>query len=77
MELELRFEVDSNGIAYTYLDDRVKGTLNFSDVQVLARELRSIPDNSVYLETGSYLGCSAILAASMNCCDRVSDWNAL
>lgn len=66
MDLTLEFEVDSNGIAYTYAN-KVKGMLNRSDVANIINEAKKLPiDNAaVYLETGSFLGCSAVIVASV------------
>ena len=55
------YEVDDNGIAYTYFKG-VKGTLNFNDTKTLVEEITK-NNPSVYVETGSYLGCSATIAA--------------
>lgn len=59
--MELQFEVDDKGMAFTYVNG-VKGTLNAMDTQVLLSEMSKIPVNGKYAETGSYLGCSAVLA---------------
>lgn len=66
MELDLNFEVDPNGIAYTYANG-VKGTLNYMDVANIINEAKKLPvDNAaVYLETGSFLGCSSVIVASV------------
>lgn len=58
---EIRFEVDENGIAYTYING-IKGTLNYYDTKTLIHEIVQ-KDPSVYVETGSYLGCSSVIAA--------------
>lgn len=59
--MNVDYEVDKNGIAYTYING-VKGTLNYYDTQTLIHEI-SKKDPSVYVETGSYLGCSSVIAA--------------
>lgn len=58
---EIRFEVDENGIAYTYING-IKGTLNYYDTETLIHEIVQ-NDPSVYVETGSYLGCSSVISA--------------
>ena len=50
-----------NGIAYTYING-VKGTLNYYDTCALLKEI-SLANPKVYIETGSYLGCSSILVS--------------
>ncbi len=66
-EVELKFEVDSNGIGYTYMNGSVKGTLTQMDVMCILKTAKKFlneeESSSVYLETGSYLGCSAVLIA--------------
>lgn len=59
--MDLNFTVDSNGIAYTFVNG-VKGTLNQNDTLALMSEYHKLPVNSLYIETGSYLGCSSVLA---------------
>lgn len=59
--MKLDFEVDNNGIAFTYVNN-VKGTLNETDVKVLVEHYKNLPFGSKYLEIGSYLGCSSIIA---------------
>ena len=49
------------GIAFTYVNG-VKGTLNQCDVNVLLNHYNNLPFNSKYLELGSYLGCSSVMA---------------
>ena len=51
-----------DGIAYTWVND-VKGTLREMDYQILKNLAMSIPRNGIYVETGSYLGCSALTVA--------------
>ena len=51
-----------NGIAYTSVNG-TRGTLNFYDAQTIINEAKKIPENGRYIETGSYLGCSALLVA--------------
>jgi hypothetical protein len=58
--MKLDFEV-IDGIAFTYVNS-VKGTLNQMDVKVLLNYYNTLPFNSKYLEIGSYLGCSSVLA---------------
>lgn len=59
--MDLKFEVDDKDMAFTYVNG-VKGTLNQNDTNVLLSEMSKIPVNGRYAETGSYLGCSAVLA---------------
>ena len=59
--MDLKFEVTDDGMAYTYVNG-VKGTLNESDTNVLLNHYIQLPMNSKYVETGSYLGCSGVLA---------------
>ena len=59
--MDLKFEVTDDGMAYTYVND-VKGTLNEADTNVLLNHYIQLPMNSKYIETGSYLGCSGVLA---------------
>ena len=66
MSIELRFEYDEEtGMAYTYVNgDDVKGTLNRMDTLCIVETAQKyLNDGGVYLETGSYLGCSSILVA--------------
>jgi hypothetical protein len=50
------------GIAYTFVNG-VRGTLNQMDARTLIEHAKALPDGGRYLETGSYLGCSALLIA--------------
>jgi predicted O-methyltransferase YrrM len=59
--MDLKFEVTDDGMAYTYVNN-VKGTLNEADTNVLLNHYIQLPMNSKYVETGSYLGCSGVLA---------------
>lgn len=59
--MDLKFEVTDDGMAYTYVNG-VKGTLNEADTNVLLNHYIQLPMNSKYVETGSYLGCSGVLA---------------
>ena len=59
--MDLKFEVDDDGMAYTYVNG-VKGTLNETDTNVLLNHYIQMPMNSKYVETGSYMGCSGVLA---------------
>lgn len=67
MSIELKFEYDEEtGMAYTYVNgDEVKGTLNrFDTLCIVETAQKYLSDEGcVYLETGSYLGCSSILVA--------------
>jgi hypothetical protein len=58
---DIRFDVQ-DGIAYTLVNG-VRGTLNQSDARALIEHARALPEGGRYLETGSYLGCSALLVA--------------
>lgn len=60
--MELKFDVDEQGVAYTYVNG-VKGTLRQMDFQILKQFTESIPTGGRYVETGSYLGCSSVIAA--------------
>ena len=59
--MDLKFEVDDKDMAFTYVNG-VKGTLNKMDTNILLSEMSAVPVNGKYAETGSYLGCSAVLA---------------
>lgn len=72
-----------DGIAITEING-TKGTLNFFDTQALINLAKEIPENGKYVETGSYLGCSAlIIAHASNNATLwahdlwVNDWNEL
>jgi hypothetical protein len=52
-----------NGSAYTCIKG-VTGTLNIYDAWELVQHAREIPKGGRYLETGSYLGCSAMIIAT-------------
>ncbi len=49
-------------IAYTRIKG-VYGTLNVHDARELLQHARDIPRGGRYIETGSYLGCSAMIVA--------------
>jgi hypothetical protein len=49
-----------NGIAYTFING-TRGTLNHVDALTILDASRRMPDGGVYLETGSYLGCSPLM----------------
>lgn len=51
-----------DGVAYTSVNG-VLGTLNNCDMQTLVDCAQKLGNESKYLETGSYLGCSALLVA--------------
>jgi hypothetical protein len=53
--------VDENDNALTNLNG-VIGTLTAHDTYVLKHYMSEAKPNSLYVETGSYLGCSGILA---------------
>lgn len=53
-------EID--GICYTLVNG-VKGTLNGFDAFTLIEHANEIPNGGRYVETGSYLGCSALIVA--------------
>lgn len=59
---KINYEVD-NGMAFTIINEKIKGRLNVNDTQVLMEHFKNLNEKSKYVETGSYLGCSAILAA--------------
>jgi predicted O-methyltransferase YrrM len=54
--------VVENGIAYTYVNG-VPGTLNYYDTIALLATTQKLTAKDKYVETGSYLGCSALLVA--------------
>jgi predicted O-methyltransferase YrrM len=58
-DIEMRPE---EGISYAFIKG-VRGTLNPKDVEVIAKSAIDMPPNGRYLETGSYLGCSALIVA--------------
>lgn len=58
--MELKYD-EVNGIAYTYING-VKGTLRPVDAKLIRDLAIQIPMNGTYVETGSYLGCSSIIA---------------
>jgi predicted O-methyltransferase YrrM len=62
MEKDIKYYCEEDGVAITEIKG-TKGTLNFYDTQVLIEFAKNIPQNGRYLETGSYLGCSALLVA--------------
>lgn len=59
--MDLTFQITDDGMAYTHING-VKGTLNEADTNVLLNHYIQLPMNSKYVETGSYLGCSGVLA---------------
>ena len=59
--MKITYHIDENDMAFTYLNG-VKGTLNRSDVEVLMHHMSELNKDSTYVETGSYLGCSGIMA---------------
>jgi predicted O-methyltransferase YrrM len=59
--MDLKFEVDDKDMAFTYVNG-VKGTLNKMDTHILLNEMSTVPIGGKYVETGSYLGCSTVLA---------------
>jgi len=58
----MEFTIDENNIFFTTFRE-VKGTLSKVDSELLVSLARSLPENSKYLEIGSYLGCSSLLVA--------------
>jgi predicted O-methyltransferase YrrM len=73
-----------NGIAFTIVNG-TRGTLNKRDSETLIECAKALGPNSRYIETGSYLGCSALLV-SMHTDPTttvwshdiwVTDWNEL
>lgn len=61
METKILNFVD-DGIAYTSVNG-VRGTLNSSDSAAILAHARSLKKDAKYIETGTYLGCSALLVA--------------
>ena len=51
-----------DSIAYTKVNG-TRGTLNYFDAQTIIGHAKQLPKNAKYLETGSYLGCSALLVS--------------
>lgn len=51
-----------DGIAFTFVNG-VKGLLNQNDAAVIRKHALELPVNGKYVETGTYLGCSALLVA--------------
>ena len=51
-----------DGIAYTKING-TRGTLNYYDAQTIIGHAKQLPKNGKYIETGSYLGCSALLVS--------------
>lgn len=58
----MEFKVE-DGMAFTTFNG-VRGTLSRADVAVLVNTTQNLKNGSKYLETGSYLGCSALIVAS-------------
>jgi len=54
--------VVENGMAFTTFNG-VRGTLSRADVGVLIGTTQTLKNGAKYLETGSYLGCSALIVA--------------
>ena len=48
-----------DGMAYTWVNG-VKGTLRRVDYEILKSIAISIPRGGIYVETGSYMGCSTV-----------------
>jgi Methyltransferase domain len=81
-EHDIRHTVD-NGNAIAYVNG-VAGTLNKADIDTLVAATVGLEEGSVYVETGTYLGCSALAVALHNpkllvyCHDIwVTDWEDL
>ena len=51
-----------DGMAYTSVNG-TRGTLNYIDTEIIIYHAKKIPSGGRYIETGSYLGCSALLVA--------------
>ncbi len=62
--MNVQFSVE-NGIAFTEING-VKGTLRQMDFEILKKVSQTISDNGIYIETGSYLGCSAVIIGLCN-----------
>lgn len=62
--MDFKFYVTDDDTAYTEFRG-VKGTLTQGDVMWLVTEAQNLEENSVYAETGSYLGCSSTIIASL------------
>ena len=56
--MEVKHEV-VDGMAYTWVNG-VKGTLRQIDYEILKSLALDIPRGGIYVETGSYMGCSAV-----------------
>jgi predicted O-methyltransferase YrrM len=51
-----------DGIAYTSING-TRGTLNYYDCMTIIEHAKNLEPGEKYIETGSYLGCSALLVA--------------
>lgn len=79
---DIQYTVE-NGNAIAWVNG-VAGTLNKSDIDALIAATTGLGENSIYVETGTYLGCSALAVAMHNpeiliyCHDIwVTDWSDL
>jgi predicted O-methyltransferase YrrM len=63
MEYGITFNVDTKGFSFANFKG-VRGYLNQNDCRELIRHAKSLPENALYAEIGSYFGCSAHLIAS-------------
>ena len=59
--MSIEYEI-TNDICFTTVNG-VKGTLGRADVEMLIHCAKKLTNESKYLETGSYLGCSALIIA--------------
>jgi hypothetical protein len=59
----MEYIIDEHGCAITIFKG-VRGTLNSRDVDTIVKYASALSDQSKYIETGSYLGCSALIVAS-------------
>jgi predicted O-methyltransferase YrrM len=63
MSIDIKVEYDPATHLCTAYVNGVEGLLNATDVAYLIQKAKDLPPGSKYVETGSYLGCSAILVA--------------
>jgi predicted O-methyltransferase YrrM len=58
----MNFSVDKNGYMFVHIHG-TKGFLNPSDVHQLTEHAKKLSENSLYAETGSFMGASAMICA--------------
>ena len=76
------YQFSENGIAFTSVNG-VRGILRKADADTLIEHAKNLKPDAKYIETGSYLGCSALLVALHSNATVwahdiwVSDWSEL